>query len=77
MVMQECVSTRAKAAIGYEAVSLDVKAGGPADFVLFGQAYHEERQQSRGRKTIQELVYDGNLERSAVRSGVLLSRRRC
>jgi len=76
MVIQECVSTRAKAAIGYQTASIDMGAGDPADFILFGQKSSERAQESRGRKTIQEIVYDASPERLTVRSGVMLSRHR-
>ncbi len=75
-VIQECVSTRARAAIGYQAGSLNVNMGEPADFVLFGHTYSERAQESRERKTIQEIVYDASPARLMVRSGSVLSRRR-
>lgn len=74
MISQECVSTRAKAAIGYQTASMDIEPGDPADFILFGQTCSVRSQGSRQRRTIQEIVYDANPERLTVRSGFMLSR---
>lgn len=45
-LLYECVSSRAKGAIGMEATTLDLKPGEPADLVLFGAA---ERTGAGGR----------------------------
>lgn len=54
---------------------MGTEVGDPADFVLFGKSPSERAENSRVRKTIQEIVYDASPERLTVRSGVMLSRR--
>ncbi|KAF2200430.1 cytosine deaminase protein-like protein [Delitschia confertaspora ATCC 74209] len=66
-VLYEAVSSRAKAAIGCEATSLDFVAGEPADFVLFDRSDVGWR----CRKSIPEVVYDGGYSRQTIRHGKL------
>lgn len=62
----ECVSSRAKAAIGLGMATLDFNVGEPADFVLF------DNEGWRGRKSISEAVYDQNCNRQTIYNGRLL-----
>lgn len=66
-ILYECVSSRAKAAIGYESTSLGLNIGDPADFVLFDRTDVGWR----CRKSIKEVVYDGGTSRQTIRSGML------
>jgi len=67
----DCVSGRAKTAIGIESCgSLDVKEGDPADFVVFEKSYTK----MRTRKSIGEVVYDPPSARITIKSGVVVSR---
>ncbi len=77
MVRQECVSTGARAAIGYETAVLEVKEGDPTDFVLFGKKHVGNIDSIRRWKTIQEVVCDAGIERLTIRFGAVVSRRRC
>ena len=74
---QECVSTRAREAIGYGTAALEVKEGHAADLVLFGKKSDIDTVGQRRRWTVQEVVYDAGPERATVRSGVLIRRRYC
>lgn len=76
IVPQECISTRAKAAIGYRTANLELKDGDPTDLVLFGKESGDTDTDVRKRKTIQEVVYDASPNRLTIKSGVVLSRRR-
>jgi hypothetical protein len=69
--MQEAVSGRAKAALGHELISLGVKPGQEADFVLF------DRMDSgwRCRKSIAEVVYDAGSSRQTIYQGRVVSSR--
>ncbi|KAI4205613.1 MAG: hypothetical protein LQ346_001397 [Caloplaca aetnensis] len=70
-VLYELVSTRAKAAIGCgEHVAAEVHEGDDTDFVLFEVKPHHGQ---RGRKTIQEIVYDPPQERSVLHKGRAVS----
>ncbi|KAL8907165.1 MAG: hypothetical protein Q9207_001587 [Kuettlingeria erythrocarpa] len=70
-VLYELVSTRAKAAIGCgEHVAAEVHEGDDADFVLFDVKPHRGR---RGRRTIQEIVYDPPQERNVLHKGRAVS----
>lgn len=68
----ECVSTRAKAAIGYATSPFAV--GSDADFVLFEMGGHEKclLSRMRGRRTLQEVVYDPPKERKTIFRGHLI-----
>lgn len=65
--MQETVSNRAKAAIGYEPTELTLKPGQPADFVMF------DRMDSgwHCRKSVVEVVYDAGYSRQTIHKGRL------
>jgi dihydroorotase-like cyclic amidohydrolase len=69
LIMQETVSTRAKAAIGCDATSLALKPGQPADFVLF------DRMDSgwHCRKSVVEVVYDAGHTRQTIFRGRLIA----
>lgn len=72
----ECVSTRAKAAIGHTGTDLVLKEGGYADFVLFGaKKTGDETYQGKARRrnTIQEIIYDPPSERRTVYRGCLIA----
>ncbi|OCK79253.1 cytosine deaminase protein-like protein [Lepidopterella palustris CBS 459.81] len=66
-VLYECVSSRAKAAIGCPAASLNLAVGDEADFVLFDRI----NVGWRCRKSIKEAVYDGGQSRQTIRNGKL------
>lgn len=63
--MQETVSSRAKAVIGYEATQLNLAHDQPADFVLF------DKMESgwECRKSVVEVVYDAGPTRQTVFRG--------
>jgi cytosine/adenosine deaminase-related metal-dependent hydrolase len=65
IALQEAVSARAKAAIGYQPTSFALEVGQSADFVLF------DRKDSgwRCRKSISEVVYDAGHSRLTVFRG--------
>ncbi len=72
----ECVSTRAKAAIGNARSELGLKEGDYADFVLFGAKKVGDETylgKPRGRNTIQEIIYDPPHERRTVYRGCLIA----
>jgi hypothetical protein len=71
-LLYECVSTRAKAAIGYPTNPFAV--GSDADFVLFERNGDEQGPISRqmGRRTLQEVVYDPPKERKTIFRGHLI-----
>jgi hypothetical protein len=62
---QECVSNRAKKAIGVLCTTLDLKPGEPADLILFGKAFTK----LRSRKSIAEVVYDPIASRTTIWRG--------
>lgn len=62
---QECVSNRAKAAIGLEAPSFQLKPGDPADLVIFDGAGVGWR----SRKSVVEAVYDPGNMRTTMKGG--------
>ena len=72
-LLYECVSGRAKQAIGH--TSRPFAIGESADFVLFHTAESEVGLLSsqRGRKTLQEVLYDPPKERKIVFKGHLIS----
>ncbi|KAL8699867.1 MAG: hypothetical protein Q9201_005763 [Fulgogasparrea decipioides] len=62
--LYECISTRAKVAIGYgDRSTLVVREGDEADLVLF---HVPEKERHRGRRTLQEVVYDPPKARSVL-----------
>ncbi|KAF7868304.1 hypothetical protein EAF04_004836 [Stromatinia cepivora] len=66
-ILLECVSTRARAAIGLDIMrNLRMEMGSPASFVIFGT---NGAQNFRARKSIQELVYDAGVERTTIFEG--------
>lgn len=66
-VLYECVSTRAKAAIGCgNRKALKAEEGDEADFVLLNTNPH---QGGRPKGTLQEMIYDPPRERSIIRRG--------
>jgi len=67
-VLYECVSTRAKQAIGLGSTSMNMRVGDRADFVLIGSS-----EKSRlGRKTISEVVYYAGRYRKTIYQATLL-----
>ena len=75
-LLYECVSNRAKAAIGYGRSEWGLKVGDYADFVLFGEKKMEDEiypGKARRRNTIQEIVYDPPSERRTVYRGCLIA----
>lgn len=72
-LLYECVSIRAKAAIGYPTDPFTV--GADADFVLFEMGANEKNPLSRqrGRRTLQEVVYDPPKERKTIFRGHLIT----
>lgn len=65
--MQETVSNRAKAVIGYMPTLMNLEPGQPADFVLFDTF----ESSWRCRKSIVEVVYDAGTTRQTVLRGRL------
>ncbi|KAK4693037.1 cytosine/creatinine deaminase, partial [Lecanoromycetidae sp. Uapishka_2] len=77
-LLYECVSTRAKEVIGYPtgpSISTGPFAvGADADFVLFEMGdEHGPLSRQRGRRTLQEVVYDPPKERKTIFRGHLIS----
>lgn len=72
-LLYECVSGRAKEAVGYTSRSFTI--GEPADFVLFeiGGSESGLLSSQRGRKTLQEVLYDPPKERKTVFNGYLIT----
>ncbi|KAI9680417.1 MAG: hypothetical protein M1822_007175 [Bathelium mastoideum] len=71
MKWQECVSQRAKRAMGYkEPNTFDFQKGEPADFVLFGTATDDWK----SHKSIPDVVYDPVHVRRTIKDGLLTSR---
>lgn len=64
-VLYECVSVRAKTAIGLGSGGLEVKDGDVADFVLVGS----DQRSRMERKTISEVVYDAGKARRTIYKG--------
>jgi hypothetical protein len=74
-MLLQCVSSRAKLAIGLSpkmSCGLEIQVGDRADFVLFGS--QRESKSFRSRKTIQELVYDAGNDRVTIFHGNVVSR---
>ena len=71
-LLYECVSTRAKAAIGHPTEPFTI--GADADFVLFDIGGNEEvlLSRQRGRRTLQEIVCDPPKQRKTVFRGYLI-----
>lgn len=69
-LLYECVSSRAKEAIGFPEQHLEV--GGEANFVLFEMGGGKVLSRQRGRKTLQEVVYDPPRERKTIFRGMLV-----
>ena len=72
-LLYDCVSSRAMEAIGYSCRPFAI--GEPADFVLFNMGVSEGSLWSsqRGRKTLQEVIYDPPSERKTVFKGHLIT----
>ena len=71
-LLYECVSVRAIESIGYSWRSFAI--GEPADFVVFnmGGSKNSLLSTQRGRKTLQEVVYDPPKERKSIFKGNLI-----
>ncbi|KAL2352698.1 cytosine deaminase protein-like protein [Cryomyces antarcticus] len=68
-LLYECVSSRAKDAVGFENTTLDLNIGEPADFVIFGR----EQVEWRTRRSVMNIVYDaGHSRRQTVKRGMLV-----
>lgn len=66
----DCVSCRAKAAIGLDGrASLDLKKGDVADLVIFQKSYTK----MRTRRSIAEVVYDPPPARITIKDGVIVA----
>ena len=77
--LQECVSTRAKRAIGIEAhdgnSSLDLQEGDGTDMVLYGLPQNGDLKKTwRVRSTVQEIIYDAGPHRTTIKNGCCVSR---
>lgn len=78
-VLYSCVSTMAKAAIGFLQREDPFEAGAPADFVLFESPTTEKGSVSenpRERRTLQEIVYDPPSGRQTMFGGCLVPKDR-
>jgi hypothetical protein len=74
-VSQECVSSRAKVAIGLGLkTDLELKEGETADLVAFGTTDSNQDKGFRVRRTTSVLVYDPCHERTTVFGGGVVSR---
>lgn len=74
-VTQECVSSRARMAIGLgRKTDLELKEGDTANLVAFGKADSNQDRGFRRRRTTTELVYDPCHERMTVFGGEVVSR---
>jgi cytosine/adenosine deaminase-related metal-dependent hydrolase len=69
-LLYECVSSRAREAIGLCTGRLELKVGHAADFVIFEKSYTK----MRTRKSIAEVVYDPPATRITIKNGVVTSR---
>jgi cytosine/adenosine deaminase-related metal-dependent hydrolase len=69
-LLYECVSSRAREAIGLNTGTLDIKVGDVADFVIFEKSYTK----MRTRKSIAEVVYDPPAARITIKNGIITSR---
>lgn len=70
-ILYEIVSTRAKAAIGCKELDEgEMQVGDTADFVLFNT---KPDRGGRGRKTLQEIIYDPPSERTVLHKGHMIS----
>ena len=69
MLDQECVSTRAMAAIGCRTSSMDLKEGDVMNLVIYGKPQDDQPQTYRRRRTVQEIVYDAGVDRILVKDG--------
>ncbi|RDW88151.1 hypothetical protein BP6252_00183 [Coleophoma cylindrospora] len=70
-ILLQCVSTRAKSAIGLGSPDVELQAGQSADFVVFGNATGTES--FRRRNSTKDLVYDAGHERVTVFRGKKVS----
>lgn len=72
-LLYDCVSARAMKSIGYTSRAFAI--GEPADFLLFdmGRSNCSLLSTQRGRKTLQEVVYDPPKERKTIFKGQLIS----
>ena len=71
-VLYECISTRARKAIGFP--SQPIAVGEDANFVLFDVGGDEEQStKRRGRRTLQEIVYDPPRERRTMYKGRIIT----
>lgn len=82
ITLQQCVSTRAKTAIGanhYKSSSgsfdIEIRVGDDADFVIFGLKSEDGKRLPRGRRTCQDLVNDAGFHRETVYRGRVVSSR--
>ncbi|KAH6670080.1 hypothetical protein B0J14DRAFT_597823 [Halenospora varia] len=74
-ILLECVSTRAKSAIGIWPKSSDlaIGEGSTADFVVFGNESASSTSTFRSRKTVQDIIYDAGQGRTTVYQGKIVS----
>lgn len=75
-LLLQCVSTRAKAAIGLTPPSqleTGFRVGDPADFVVFQNTDNENGDWVPGRKTVQDVVYDAGHKRTTFFGGHVVS----
>jgi len=66
-VLYECVSTRAKKAIGLPSGNLELRVGDEADLLLIGTCEKPRLE----RKSVSEVVYDPGRARQTIRHGLL------
>ncbi|MCJ1388926.1 hypothetical protein MMC18_001777 [Xylographa bjoerkii] len=66
-VLYECVSTRAKEAIGFGEGTLELREGDPADFVVYGKEPPAATGWYRRRTTVTEIVCDAGRHRTVVK----------
>ncbi|KAL2066549.1 hypothetical protein VTL71DRAFT_2620 [Oculimacula yallundae] len=76
-LLLQCVSNRAKLAIGIDLsipCEIDIDVGDPADFVVFGNQIASGPGAFRSRKTVQDIVHDPAHDRVTVFGGRVVSR---
>ncbi|MCJ1405306.1 hypothetical protein MMC11_008533 [Xylographa trunciseda] len=67
-VLYECVSTRAKEAIGFGEGTLELREGDPADLIVYGKE-EAGTELYRRRTTVKEIVCDAGKNRKVVKGG--------
>ena len=72
-VLYDCISSGAKAAIGYPQPESPFDEGAPADFILFGKGKSNTRETVKGRqrRTVEEIIYSPPPDRQTIKGGYM------